>query len=548
MLHPTVYNTSEICATYGIRHAVLSPGSRNAPLTISFARNEKIQKWIIPDERSAGFIALGIAQKTNSPVVLCCTSGTALLNYAPAIAEAFYREIPLIVLSADRPPELIDQRDGQTIRQFDALKNHVKETIQLPVIIDKETSEEYQEFLIKALDSAKKLPLGPIHLNVPFKEPFYPDPEQQLVFDSFDTPTDSKPSTSLSISDLILNPDDKVLVLVGQELEDSKLSKALNHLSTSIPIVKSPLNNLHISGIEHVDLFIEDQKELVPDVLITTGLSVLSKKLKQFLRKHKPQRHYHFDTSGIEVDTYGTQPNLIKSCLKDYLSDIKDIKFNPHFIQSWQRYFETTSASIEDFFNDCPFSEISLFHSVLKGLPNNIDLHLGNSMPVRFADMFGVPRDVTTWCNRGTSGIEGVTSTAVGTSLISNKLSVLLTGDVSFLYDRNAFFHNYLLPNLRIIVFNNQGGGIFRLIEGPSELSELEAYFETKHDRTAKHICGENGFEYLQAHDLNELRNILTDFYQPSRNVRVLEVFTDPEINQRIYQSFRKTIHEQIRT
>lgn len=171
MLNPTVFNTSQICYQLGVKHAVMSPGSRNAPLTISFARHDGIKKWIIPDERSAGFVALGIAQETKTPVVLCCTSGSALLNYAPAIAEAYYREIPLIILSADRPPELIDQRDGQTIRQFESLKNHVKGSFNLPLISNESDIKDYQARLIEAMRLSGQLPKGPVHLNIPFSEP-----------------------------------------------------------------------------------------------------------------------------------------------------------------------------------------------------------------------------------------------------------------------------------------------------------------------------------------------------------------------------------------
>ncbi|MDE0470577.1 MAG: thiamine pyrophosphate-binding protein, partial [Ekhidna sp.] len=180
MLHPAVFNISQVCHQLGIRHAVLSPGSRNAPLLISFARNAQIEKYIIPDERAAGFIALGIAQKTKRSVVVACTSGTALLNYAAAVAEAFYREIPLIVLSADRPPELIDQRDGQTIRQFEVLKNHVKKSIQLPVIKEEDNTKRFQKDLISAVRLSQELPRGPVHINIPFEEPFYPTKGQNL--------------------------------------------------------------------------------------------------------------------------------------------------------------------------------------------------------------------------------------------------------------------------------------------------------------------------------------------------------------------------------
>jgi 2-succinyl-5-enolpyruvyl-6-hydroxy-3-cyclohexene-1-carboxylate synthase len=543
MLHPAVFNTSALCYHLGVHHAVMSPGSRNAPLTISFARNEQIKKWIIPDERSAGFVALGIAQQLQQPVVLCCTSGTALLNYGPAIAEAYYREIPLIILSADRPSHLIDQRDGQTIRQFEALKNHVKATFQLPLL--NASCEEILHYqpIKDGITEALKLPRGPVHINIPFEEPFYPDAQQQLefangeAFGSIDLPAAKEDGfQALNISAFT-----KILVLVGQQPTDDELSRELDKWNDRVVILKSPLNNLNCNGVQHYDLFIKEKEDLQPDLLITTGLSVLSKKLKQFIRKFPPSVHWHFDPSGVEVDTYDTHPLLIKSSLLTFLKtqNAKNIKSSSDFLSKW---LEADRLSIEKlcaFDDTVVFSEAKAMRVLLSTIPEGTNLHLGNSMPVRYADMFGVQAQVTTWCNRGTSGIDGISSTAVGSAMVSDSMNVLITGDVSFFYDRNAFFHNYALPNLRIIIINNQGGGIFRLIEGPSKLPELKAYFETRHQRTAEWVCKENNFEYFPIKSLDELHIQLSTFYKPAKGVRVLEIFVDPQVNETEYKKLR---------
>ncbi len=546
MLHPTVFNTSEVCAAYGVSHAVFSPGSRNAPLTISFARNDKIKKWIIPDERSAGFIALGIAQKLQEPVVLCCTSGTALLNYAPAIAEAFYREIPLIVLSADRPLELIDQRDGQTIRQFEALKNHVKASIQLPTLASEDDGDSYTQKLTTGLKTAQELPKGPVHFNVPFREPFYPSTEQKLNFYPVPKWHSEVPSfSSIQFPQLDLSGK-KVLVIVGQSNSDKSLNESIQAIQTKIPILVSPLSNLGKLDIEHVDLFLNNQPELKPDILITSGLSVLSKKLKSFIRKHKPEAHFHLDPSGVEVDTYGTTPQIINAPLNQFLDRLDLSSISKEYKDQWKRLSEETSKLVEDFVPSLEFSEVVTFHKVLKSLPESIELHLGNSMPVRFAEIFGVKQGITNWSNRGTSGIDGTTSTALGTSLVSKKINLLLTGDLAFLYDRNAFFHNSESPNLRVIVFNNQGGGIFRLIDGPKDLPELEEYFETRHNRTAEYICLENKIEYTQARSFQDLASGLEHFFEDSQHAKLLEVFTDPATNEKAFKALKNYINEHI--
>ncbi len=543
MSHPTVFNTSEVCYQLEVRHAVMSPGSRNAPLTISFARHQKIKKWIIPDERSAAFVALGIAQECEQPVVLCCTSGTALLNYAPAIAEAYYREIPLIILSADRPPELIDQRDGQTIRQFEALKNHVKASYQLPLVSSETSASKYQSELIEAIQDSQILPKGPVHINIPFKEPFYPREADSLNFKEVDLAGTEIPDSTIPSIDLKENS--KVLILIGQQGYDKELTDLLTPFTDKFPIISTPLNNLEI-GIKHVDGFIDDQEELKPDVLITSGLSVLSKKLKIFLRENRPNLHLHFDPSGVPVDTYQSSPQLIQEDIKSFLPQLKKLQVNDEYLKKWNGLAKKTSEAINSFMHNAEYSETSASYLALKHLPEGGNLHLGNSMPVRFADLFDSPAGLNVFSNRGTSGIDGCTSTSFGTALISNKLNTLITGDLAFLYDRNAFFNNYQVENLRVIVMNNKGGGIFRLINGPSRLPELEDYFETRHNKTAEYICAENKLEYIPVANERDLKKELEKFWEPSKSTKIMEVFTDPETNQETYKNLRKYIHEHI--
>ncbi len=545
MLHSTVFNTSQICHQLGVKHAVLSPGSRNAPLTISFARQEKIKKWIIPDERTAGFIALGIAQQVKSPVVLCCTSGTALLNYAPAIAEAYYREIPLIVLSADRPPELIDQRDGQTIRQFEVLKNHVKASIQLPLVRHDKDADIYASDLIHCLRMANELPRGPIHINVPFKEPFYPNANDELNFQPIDIQHQEHEEQETG-EEVQISSYANILILIGQQPLDEELNRLLGEISQYVPVLKFPLNNIE-TGIEFADLFIDQHKDLKPDLLITSGLSVLSKKMKTFLRVNKPSRHLHIDPAGIEVDTYESNPEMQKCSLSAFLNVSDFSQANVSFREKWEVFSNATRHALNDVSNAWEFSESLVAQVILKSIPDGSNLHLSNSMPVRYADMFGVPNKVECYSNRGTSGIDGCTSTAFGTAMVSDKLNILMTGDLAFLYDRNAFFHNHPINNLRIIILNNQGGGIFRLIDGPSNLPELETYFETRHNRTAKYICAENGLDYAVAHDMDTLKAELAKFFEPSNQSKVIEVFTDPETNQKVYKKLKNYINERVK-
>ena len=523
----------------------MSPGSRNAPLIISFARHKGIKKWIIPDERAAGFMASGIAQQTKSPVVLCCTSGTALLNYAPAIAEVFYRELPLIVLSADRPPELIDQRDGQTIRQFEALKNHVKSSAQLPVIIHESDAEEYGNSLTSILEKSLALPVGPVHINIPFKEPFYPGNGDELNYNEVEIVKEETKDSAEHV-DFDLSAYSKILILIGQQSLNPDLDKKLSVISGKIPVLKFPLNNLS-DGIRHSDLFISNQRELKPELLISHGLSILSKKLKSFLRENKPRKHLHFDPAGVKIDTFQSNPVTVRDSFVQFLESYDFRNADKDFRNLWKSFEEKTILGLNDFTSQAKFSESIAAKTILRSIPKDSNLHLGNSMPVRYADIFDVPEGIECFSNRGTSGIDGCTSTAIGSAFVSDKLNILITGDLSFLYDRNAFFHNYPVPNFRVIILNNQGGGIFRLIDDPANLPELEEYFETRHNRTAEYICAENKLPYYRVDNLSRLIECISSFYEPSGTAKVLEVFTNPETNQQVYKELKYHINERIK-
>lgn len=562
MIHPVVYNTSKVFSEKGVRRVVLSPGSRNAPLTISFARNTDIKIYNIVDERSAGFIALGMAQQLNEPVVLCCTSGTSLLNYTPAIAEAWYQGIPLIVLSADRPPEWQEQRDGQTIQQPGTLQHFVQKTFQLPVHYTTPDEEwEYSRKLNEAINLAQ-LNKRPVHINVPFSEPFYPSEDQTLNFSA-----NTHIITAIAAPK---NPDlqqvldhwsqkNKRLVICGQQRLDQQLNKVLKNLEKQAVIVSDIISNTPGPFIRHQDLFLsgassELLESLQPELIISFGKSVISKSLKLFLRKYPAIIHWHFDEEMVHADPFQIMTGIIESnplaffeqvthkeeVLEDFRSQLRD-----NFIQNWKVEDKQTNRSLLKALKQVEFSEFKAFRMVMEALPGKIDLHLANSMPVRFANFIqGLSPKTEVFCNRGTSGIDGTNGTAVGNVLASEQVTVLLTGDLSFFYDRNAFFHQYDLSRLKIIVFNNCGGGIFRLIGGPSQLPELEQHFETRHHHSAKFTALEYGFDYFKADSEMTLESALNKMFEQNNTPKLIEIFTTPETNKRVYQEVKEAIRK----
>lgn len=564
-MNQTIYNISQIFSKKGVKKMVFSPGSRNAPLTISFARNPDIKIYNIVDERSAGFIVLGMALKSREAVAICCTSGSALLNYAPAVSEAYYQEVPLIVISADRPPEWINQRDGQTINQSNALANFTKGFFQLPVDLNHEDSQwEFNRKINEAINLATSPPFGPVHINIPFREPFYPTTETKLDFGDVRIIENGLINRSFDFTSIKNQwlEFSKKLIVIGQTENKEEIIASLKAIKNAT-IVSDIISNCE--GNNHVkthDLFLsnatdEQLDSLRPELLITVGKSLISKNLKLFLRKYKPKEHWHFEDTDQISDTFKTLSHHFKVEEKDALvaislftekDDFSEQLAN-NYKQNWLTLEKRTQQAIEQTIKVQPFSDTTGYYTICQNLKSKIDLHLANSMAVRYANFFqyALANNIEVFANRGTSGIDGSNGTAVGNAIIGDKPVVLLTGDLSFFYDRNAFFHQYNLSKLKIIVFNNGGGGIFRLIKGPAAMPELEQHFETRHTHSAKFTALEYGFDYHIAKDQNSLQSALELIFKDDKTPKLLEIFTDPTINDESFTNLKKAVFDALR-
>jgi len=463
MLLPALYNIVEICVQKGIRTVVISPGSRSAPLTLAFARHKKIETLVIPDERSAAFVALGIAQTRKETVALLCTSGSASLNYAPAIAEAYFQEVPLLVLTADRPPEWIDQQDGQTIRQRNIYQNHCKASFELPVDYNHPDSLWHINRIVnEAINLTQHGQTQPVHINVPIREPFYPEENEEIAFDenvriihqirTIANPAQVDWQKLMQIEETC----EKQLIVVGQTPMNSILLNTLPQIERKgifrIPIVADLIANAYPFGktISHHDLILMKndetlKKALQPDLLITLGKSVLSKALKQFLRKYPPRYHWHFQEHGQAPDTFRSLTHILpispEKGLEYYLSYTRKKVQKDDYFKLWLSEELKAEKFLAQFFeNQEVFSEFGAMQVVMKNLPENSFLHLANSMPVRYANYLSLSpeKNIEVFANRGTSGIDGSNSTALGSALATDRLVTLITGDMAFLYDRNA--------------------------------------------------------------------------------------------------------------
>ena len=537
----------EICREKGVVDIVISPGSRNAPLTIGFAGNPAFNCYSIADERCAAFFATGMAQQLKKPVAVVCTSGSALLNYYPAVAEAFYSQIPLIVISADRPHDKIDIGDGQTIRQENVYANHILYNANL---LEDDSSENDQK-INEAINTAI-LQKGPVHINAPFEEPLYETVEELAVKSEITPP--GKPEFTTEIAEKYIskwNNAKKKLVLVGVADPGTLSAEVIDYLAADPSIVvmtETPSNVYHKAFISNIDTIItpftpEDFEAWKPEILVTFGGMIVSKRVKAWLRKYKPAEHWHidalraYDTFGALTKQFDMQPDIFFKQLKQ-----NTITVDSSYNETAQELKAFRLQKHNEYLDKIPFSDFKAFSLILPALPDGSQLQISNSSAIRYAQLFENKENIEVFCNRGTSGIDGSTSTAIGASVGSGKETVLITGDISFLYDSNALWNNYIQADFKIIIVNNGGGGIFRILPGHDETPVFNTYFETEHNHTAKHFAAMYGFGYSTATNENELQNALPEFMHKTGQPKILEVFTPMRENDKVLLQYFKEL------
>ena len=534
----------EACKAKQIKHIVISPGSRNAPLTIGFANDPYFNCYSIVDERCAAFFALGIAQQRREPVAVVCTSGSALLNYYPAFSEAFYSNIPLVVISADRPSSKIDIGDGQTIRQVNVLTNHSAYNANLSDETHSDKSNFYE--LNRALNTAIEEKL-PVHINVPFEEPLYLTTEEQYPFENI----------VAEIKNPIINEDKainfvkhwnssaKKMVLVGVLTPNSVEYQYVEWLAKdpSVVVLTETTSNLHHSHfIPYIDkLLTYTEKDptlkeaLRPDLLLTFGGLVVSKKIKQFLRSYQPAYHYNVDLHK-DYNSYFCLTDHFKADINTFLKEVtpKLMSVPSTYQQQWLKVKNEIQQTHLEYINQIPFSDLKVYSEVFKSIPNDHIVQISNSSAIRYAQLMKAHPSWKVFCNRGTSGIDGSMSTAIGAAVGCACPTVFITGDLSFFYDSNALWNKYIPQDFRIILLNNQGGGIFRILPGDRTDPNFEYFFETPHKLTAEHFCEMYNINYQLATNITDLQRKISDFYEKSDVPKLLEVHTPRKINDKV--------------
>lgn len=530
---------------HGIQHAVVCPGSRNAPITHNLVVCPDIDCYSVTDERSAGFYALGLSLATSSPVAVCVTSGTALLNLLPAVAEASYQHVPLVVVSADRPPQWIDQLDGQTLPQGDALGRFVRKAVTLP---EPHNSEEHwfcNRLTNEALLATRLQGGGPVHINVPLSEPLYEFsvealPEERTIF--FAPARSDKRLLRECAGNLLLAK--RPMVVVGQTLRDDLLAddfvgcKDIVVLNEALSIGCGACHFDELLSTGHIP------QSMQPDFVLYLGGELVSKRMKQFLRQLPADvKVWAVSEDGKVHDTFMSIYGLIEGHPADVLADLAELtegvqlKSSHDFFEQWDDVLARFDEAIDDY--DPDYSQMAAVKMLEAAMEYDDEAvaHYGNSSAVRLANVFA---SHFVYCNRGVNGIEGTLSTAAGFSLYHDDSVFCIVGDLSFFYDANALWPKYLHGNLRVLLLNNGGGGIFEKFDGLRESPARNDFVMAHHQTTAEGLCQSFSVGYRAAHNMEELEEGIGWLTETADGARplVLEVITDSAADARVLHDY----------
>lgn len=506
---------TSLLVAHGVQHAVVCPGSRNSAIVHNLNECPVIQCYPVTDERSAGFYALGMAQALRQPVVVCVTSGTALLNLAPAVAEACYQHIPLVAISADRPPQWIDQLDGQTLPQPDALGRFVRKAVSLPEPHDSEEHWYCNRLVNEALIAALQGGRGPVHINVPITEPLFDYTVSELPVERKIewTAADMSPATLSHVTRMFLQAR-RPMLISGQ-----------------------PMNPL----LDEAVSLVGDDEAYLPDFVLYIGGSIVSKRLKRFLRKAKET--WVVNASGELPDTFMNLTHVFQGdgeAVADHIRFMMVMEPHP-FVQQWDELLARIRQQVEAY--EPAYSEMAAV-KYFEQYVGDAEVHYANSTAIRLANIFARH---PVWCNRGVNGIEGSLSTAAGFSCVTDKRVFCVIGDLSFFYDQNALWNQNLHENFRILLLNNGRGGIFNMLPGLEQSPARDAFVAAEHHTSAEGICQANDIVYLSASDMPQLRaGIDTLLNIESTRPVLLEVFTDSYEDERVFRDYYLDIRTKV--
>lgn len=530
---------------YNIKHLVLSPGNRNIPFVYLVEEDPFFQCYSIVDERSAAFFALGIIERLNEPVAICCTSGTAVCNYTSGVAEAFYQGLPLVVLTADRNPYYLNQNEDQMVPQLDILKPIVKYSVQLPKISNsKDVWYSINQIHTAMLELNHGKP-GPVHINFPIEEG---------IGDCSDGYREEIPVIKRIYRFELGNKqslweekrkeleDSKIMIIFGQSnVVDDQLNDAINQFTEHYNAVVAAdlLSNAKCRNQVNIFTLCEvisdkEKDEMMPDIIITINGNVVSG-IKGFIAKRKKTvKNYDIDRSGEVKDAYRCMDSVWECSPTEfftYFANSERVSDHSYYSLLQER---ANAITIPDF----EYSSLYSVRRLMEEMPEKSIFHIANSTSVRLANIFPIKEGIQIYCNRGTNGIDGSCSSFIGNAQVSqNTLSFLLIGDLSFFYDMNSLWNKYSNPNIRIILQNNEGAELFHCGYG-SKLSHLNRHIAAEHFTTAKGWAESQGYIYLSARNAEEFESAIKIFVLDSDKPIFFEVFTKKELDAKVQHEF----------
>ena len=528
---PVVQELVALMQAHGVMRAVLCPGSRNSPIVATLADLPGMECRSVTDERSAGFVAMGWAQQTQAPVAVVVTSGSAVLNLHPAVAEAFYRKTPLLIISADRPACWVGQNDGQTVPQPGVFNSLVRFSAQVPEDDIWHANRLINEGMLELRHHGG----GPVHLNIPLSEPLFNMVEKPLppvrVIERTEASRMNADEEEALLEEAAALP--RRLILLGQQHEPSAILAKLP-AEKQFALVGEHIANAPFADCSRPDTLIGATPDASwsPDLLITCGGDIISKRMKRLLRTHPPKAHWHIAADGEVVDTFCALTRVLEGD-PDEFWDLLDA-----FAEEGDAAYRTRWQAAPATLPEHEFSGMKFVGDLMNNLPANSVLHLGNSSAVRYAQLFPLPAGVhKVLCNRGVNGIEGSVSTAAGYALSDpERLHFLIIGDLSLFYDLNGLLTAQQCDNLRILLLNNNEGGIFKTLPGMPDCPHIRA----PHGESimARGGCNLRCAQVINAADWTSALKLLLS---PAPGAAIVELYTETELDAAILKKFYST-------
>lgn len=532
---------AQVMAEHGVKKVICSPGSRNVPMLMAIDANESLEATTVIDERCAAFMAVGIAQTTQRPVALVCTSGTALLNYAPAVAEAYYQGLPLIVISADRPVQWLDQDDSQTIAQNEALRRFVKQSYDIPTVAKPDTELTWyvnriaNDAMIEACSRRK----GPVHINLRIAPPLGTTSCSPLTPQRIIELTTSDGALSRDQIRMLADEAEgkRILLIAGFLPPDDKLNKAVARFASlpDVAVMAETVSNLHLPAecymVDSVLSVMDEnmREKLKPDLVITIGGALVSRMIKDWMRSSHPSMHWTLGFNHTTVDSLQSLTRRIEAPAAPVIAHLatelfrRKPKHTTDYKRIWSECRSNALNSAKCYTLSTPWSELKALSMLIPAIPRNSNLFLSNGTTIRYSQIISESIPHACFCNRGVSGIDGSTSTAVGASFTYRDITLLITGDMSLAYDLGGLAIQDIPPTMRIVVVNNKGGGIFRFI-GAGHPGMRERMLCADPHISIMKLADTFGWNYLKAENEKELTKAIPILFSDRMTKTILEI------------------------